>query len=183
MTRPFKAFVLVVVGSALLAPAWAARERATSVSPERAWGHYDPRAERIDELSLHAVLAYEQARTGLDRPVEVRLSPRQRTAVETWIPGERPVRVGIKKRLNLKVDFSRDSQPFGAARRTFDGGFVWTGSLRSDGASAIRLKFADFDLPEGYQLYVYSSAGMVHGPFSGRGPGDRSSFWSPTPPA
>ncbi len=59
-----------------------------------------------------------------------------------------------------------------------DGSFVWTTSVRSSGASALRLRFTGFDLPKGAALYLDTDDGQAHGPYRGKGPHDSGEFWS-----
>lgn len=74
--------------------------------------------------------------------------------------------VGGAARLS-KRSAARD---FGALRSRRDGGFVWSGVVSAPGASAVRLHFSGFDLPEGAALYVYGADGQAKGPYTGRGP-------------
>jgi hypothetical protein len=57
-------------------------------------------------------------------------------------------------------------------------GYVWTGGVTSDGAGALRLNFSNTILPRSARVFVYSSQGEVHGPYTA----DEmtASFWSNT---
>ncbi len=72
----------------------------------------------------------------------------------------------------------RDTSSLGQAARRADGSFVWTTSVRSAGASALRLRFTGFDLPKGAALYIYNDDGQAHGPYRGQGPHGSGEFWS-----
>jgi lysyl endopeptidase len=61
-----------------------------------------------------------------------------------------------------------------------DGGVAWSGVVRSPGASALRLHFSSFELPEGAELYVYGPERQAFGPYTGRGPIDDGALWTNT---
>jgi len=149
----------------------------TEVMPQPAWGVRDVAAERAFELGLHSSLVAKQTLPGLAEPFEIRLGKRALERLEMRIPGERPIRVGAKKRLDLS--FAGGATPFGAARSSA-GRTVWTGVIHSAGASALRFQFTGFDLPAGYELYLYSDEGQVRGPYTKRGPAGSGTFWSHT---
>ena len=46
------------------------------------------------------------------------------------------------------------------------GGMVWTGTFRSEGANAVRLRLDNVDLPVGSELYVFGEYGHVFGPYT-----------------
>lgn len=60
-----------------------------------------------------------------------------------------------------------------------DGRRVWHLRLASPDAEQLRLYFEDFDATGG-SLWLYSDTGEPEGPFTGRGPLDDGTFWSPT---
>ena len=57
---------------------------------------------------------------------------------------------------------------------------VWTTSIQSEDATALRIHFTNVDLPKGAALYVYNDAGQAHGPYTGQGPNGDGDFWSHT---
>jgi hypothetical protein len=86
------------------------------------------------------------------------------------------LRVGLVKPVGAKFSFrSLDS-----LTRTADGGFVWTGAVESRGATALRLHFANFNLPDNSALYIYGLNGDAFGPYTGRGYTNSGEFWSHT---
>lgn len=179
MTRRTTA-VFSLVGLALLAfpLAGEAREPALSAPPERPAESYDPATVAAIELFVHSKLLGEQVSAGLAEPIEIELGAARLRKLAETTPGERPLRVGAKKKLGVKLDLAAPA--FGAKRADRDGTTVWTGVVRSDAASAIRLEFTDFDLPRGHELYLYSADGQVRGPYTGRGPLGKGTFWSHT---
>ncbi len=79
------------------------------------------------------------------------------------------VRVGVSKSINLSL---------GQAKTTQAGGLVWTAAVESPKATALRVHFVDFNLPENAELYVYNLDGQAFGPYTGRGPNQDGDFWS-----
>jgi V8-like Glu-specific endopeptidase len=86
------------------------------------------------------------------------------------------LRVGLVKPVGVQLSFpSLDS-----FTRTADGGFVWTGAVTSPGATALRLHFTNFDLPDNTALYVYGLNAEAFGPYTGLGYTNSGEFWSHT---
>lgn len=105
-------------------------------------------------------------------------------------PGERKVRVGVEKPVDMQVAFSdlRPNEltqtpralPHGAIRGDGRGGFHWTGIIEASDAAALRLRFVNFSLPNNAELYLYNEQGVVVGPYTRRGPNGDGEFWSHT---
>jgi lysyl endopeptidase len=129
-------------------------------------------------------LAYEMARlhawlssTGASAkvtPITVELTAAERTQVGHEGDGvvrssERRLQVGIAKPIGLGVDLGRaNGVGQGVLERTADG-LTWTIELSSPGAAALRVGFADMNLPPDAALYVYNADGEAHGPYGGTG--------------
>lgn len=121
--------------------------------------------------------------------LEVVVTPDERSRVRPDAAMERKMRVGVVRELSVPMSFAKPHlapqhqmlhDSFGALRGNADGSFTWAGLVRSPEAAAVRVHFTDFDLPEGAELYVYSSNGMAFGPYTGRGPNGTGEFWSNT---
>ena len=139
---------------------------------------------------LHAWLVGRQIESGLEIPLIVDV------AAEEW--RERPngssrnsrIKVGVAKPVGVDFDFPetakslrsfrRSAVPYGALKSRGGGGYVWTAAVRSEGARALRIRFTDFELPAGAELYVYNQTGQAFGPYTGLGPLDEGEFWSHT---
>ena len=131
------------------------------------------RAEEMRALQQH--LAAARPSQAQQAPVTVDLTPTERQRINnTAGKAEMKYLVGVAKPLRLGVDFSAASSSanvnVGAARGTRDGGFVWTASVKVEGATALRLHLTGVDLPHGAEMYVYNLAGHAFGPYTGRGP-------------
>jgi V8-like Glu-specific endopeptidase len=86
------------------------------------------------------------------------------------------LRVGMVKSVGERISFpSLDS-----LTRTADGGFVWTAMVESRGATALRLHFTNFNLPDNAFVYVYGVNGDAFGPYGGQGHTQTGDFWSHT---
>ncbi|UCH93403.1 MAG: trypsin-like peptidase domain-containing protein, partial [Candidatus Aminicenantes bacterium] len=84
--------------------------------------------------------------------------------------------VGLVKPVGEKISFpSLDS-----LTRTADGGFVWTGTVESPGATALRLHFTNFFLPDNTAIYIYGLNGDAFGPYMYNGHTNSGDFWSHT---
>jgi hypothetical protein len=60
------------------------------------------------------------------------------------------------------------------------GSVTWSTVIHSPGATALRLRLADFDLPPGAELFLYSDHGDILGPYTAIGPDGDGDFWSHT---
>lgn len=69
---------------------------------------------------------------------------------------------------------------YGALQATSDGGYVYSVELSSPGAVGLRVQFANFNMPAGAAMFLYTDEGQVFGPYSGRGPLGSGSFESNT---
>ncbi|HUU02455.1 MAG TPA: MopE-related protein [Myxococcota bacterium] len=70
--------------------------------------------------------------------------------------------------------------PVGAVRLARDGGFVWSTSVSSSGAKAIRLHLAGMSLPESAELFIFGSGSDAFGPYTAKGPAGSGEFWAPS---
>lgn len=141
----------------------------------------DRDAAKRERDGLYAWLVAEQVGEGVARPLDVQLTGDELAAL-----GERAcegcsgapsrLRVGLVVRVSAAVGPGAAS--WGAARAADDGGMVWSAAVRSEGASGLRLRFTDFHLPPGSELYLFSDRGEVAGPYVLDGPGGSGDFWS-----
>lgn len=87
----------------------------------------------------------------------------------------RRIMVGIPREASI----SPSHQGTWSAVNVQDNARVWALSLSSKGATAVRIHFQDFNLPDGAKLYLYSTAAPDDVEvFEGKGPRDRGDFWS-----
>jgi len=92
----------------------------------------------------------------------------------------RRVLVGIDRVVDVEVDLSLGGSALqiGGTTTTADQTLVWTATLRSEGARAVRAHLTDIALPEGAALYVYGVRGEAFGPYTGSGPFDAGEMWT-----
>jgi len=98
------------------------------------------------------------------------------------------LRVGLVKGVGAGVNFAGLNQRAlrkghwgpGSVQSARDGGFTWTAAVESPTASALRIHFTNFLLPQNAALYIYNTDGEVFGPYTGAGPGNAGDFWSNT---
>lgn len=85
-----------------------------------------------------------------------------------------PNQVGIDRRLDLM------SSQQGRRFENPDGSKVRILVITAPGAKSLRMRFENFNLPEGDEVYAYglSSDSHVAGPYTGRGPLGSDSFWA-----
>lgn len=140
---------------------------------------------------------YDNRVAGIERGlIQVALSDAARARLEGASYGtskqgdESPVeQVGVHESVGLTVAMGRETKLHGAksARSaiggmalTGDGEPVWTTSLQSPGATALRIHFTNVDLPADAALFLYNDEGQAHGPYTGKGPRGTGDFWSHT---
>jgi hypothetical protein len=181
--------VFLVIGGVLAAGAVsAATPSTTAIGPAmeaptlRAPGVFDRAAEQHWIRNVHAWLMSEQVVGALGDPVTIRLTDEELLTVESGIctgcERSGALLAGIAKEVSAGLELERPS--FGAKSWTPDGGIVWTGAVRSPDAAGLRVHFTDFRLPPGYELYLYTEAGEVFGPYADAGPLGTGEFWSHT---
>ena len=68
----------------------------------------------------------------------------------------------------------------GLLKRGAGASVVWTQRVTSPGASAMRIHLTEFQLAAGFELYLYTRAGEVFGPYRDSGPAGNGDFWSNT---
>jgi lysyl endopeptidase len=154
---------------------------------ERAPGAFDHVAFARRQQALHARLMSEQVPGGLDAPLTIQVDPAE---LDLGVPPAPRMKVGVTRTVSTVVDFgdlasgsipvAPQARGLGAVRGTARGGFVWTGAIRSEDASALRVRFTNFFLPDGAELYLYNPSGEVRGPYTGSGPSGDGTFWSHT---
>ncbi len=164
-------------------------EGARRASMERSPGERD-RAGRLAAMAALAErLAADAASGAAARALVVEVDA---AALEEVLRGggERRYRVGVSQPVAQEISLAplagRDLRrfvvglPVGSVRGDADGGYVWTGVVRSPGASALRLRLTEVDLPAGAELYVYNELGQAFGPYLGRGPLGEREIWTHT---
>jgi hypothetical protein len=179
-----KRLVFIVLAiSVIMLPATAATASVDGVREAptlRSDAALDREALETQRAQTHAWLMAERVDAGLERPLRIQLSSEELRDIEKGMLARGPeaLRVGLVKPTAVAVDLVNPER--GALKRAPDGGIVWTGVVRSDGAMALRLHFVGFALPRGTELYLYTEAGEVFGPYTGLGPSGDGDFWSHT---
>lgn len=88
--------------------------------------------------------------------------------------GGKKLMVGVNLPAKVSVNFAEIAKGIGSNTRAFgsgmvrgtgDGGYVWTSTVESIGAKAVRIHFTNVKLAPGDQLFVYSELGEVSGPY------------------
>jgi hypothetical protein len=128
--------------------------------------------------SLHQQLVERQVAGAEARGLTVRIPAADAERINRPAPADGRLLVGTALTVGMSIDLGGTSRlsertaapELGALRSRQDGGFVWSGVVSAPGASAVRLHFSGFDLPEGAALYVYGADGQAKGPYTGRGP-------------
>ena len=167
----------LVLGVALLTamPLYAAGPPVKrAAEPETVVDDGPPAAEQTAEL--HRSLKSRELASGLDRALEVKLTPEEQAIADTR-SSEGRLRVGIQKGLGSVLRMN-GALAFGDFAAEPDGTVVWSGRVAAPGASALRLHFSPFHLPESAELFVYSADGQAFGPYTGRGPIDDGDVWT-----
>ena len=165
-------------------------KRATQKSAEHSNSVFNREEALQKRKQIHDWLVTESVHQGLRSPISVTASDQEKAEIDQADRRDSPARVGLTKsvsklfsfddlkssRINKRV-LKRDS---GAMVATDDGGYVFTASVHSPDATAMRLQFKGFRLAENTALYLYTEYGEVFGPYQGRGFHDDGEFWSHT---
>ncbi len=188
--RTFAARVWIACALLGLAAATASANPGASKAAEYASVAFDKAAALEQRAATHAWLMSEGVQRGQGAPISASISAEEMAAIDNASRNISPERVGLTKALSVSVDFSDIapgrlaggplSRPHGALAGTPDGGYVYTATLASAGATALRVHFAGFWLPEDAAVYLYTENGQVFGPYTGRGPLGDGEFWSHT---
>jgi V8-like Glu-specific endopeptidase len=179
---PWIAMAVVAIAMLAAAPSEAASAAISQANPRAdavvVTHPVDSTARKAAVRSLHQQLVDREVAAAEARALEVEIpadtaariggpTPASgRMLVGAALPVRQPIDLGGARRLAERISV----REFGALRGSREGGFVWSGVVTAPGASAMRLHFSGFDLPEGAALYVYGADGQAAGPYTGRGP-------------
>lgn len=189
MKSSWRVCVLGLLGLAAVCQLAAAAPAAQAFT-ERSPGHFDAAAYTLEMQLLNSGLVAEGVPAAMRAPIAVKVTQAELDDLEAGAFVERRVRVGLTKDVGVAVDFAdlgtglqtrvAQLRPFGAVQGSPAAGFVWTGVVRSEKATALRLHFTELNLPEGVELFVYNLAGDAFGPYTGKGPMGTGELWSHT---
>jgi len=162
---------------------------AATSPPQPADADAEARAHAQERARFDRILV---ERSGLVVPAAtpLALSAQQRVGIDGAVGREDRPKIGEAIDVGQAVDFAGADVahlPHGGAAlsrgvlgRADGGAFVWETALESAGAKALRVEFTDVALADGVQLFVYNEDGQVWGPFTGPGPDQAGTFWSPS---
>jgi V8-like Glu-specific endopeptidase len=188
-------FIVIILAACLLLTSVAQAQgqsgsRVTQKSAEHSNSVFNREEALRERKSVHDWLVRESVGEGLAAPIVVRASVQEKDEIDQANRNESPFRVGLTKAVSRSISFGdlrssrinrnvlkRDN---GAMVATDDGGYVFTVSVNSPDASAMRLQFRGFRLADNAALYLYTEDGQVFGPYSGRGLHKDGEFWSHT---
>lgn len=111
-------------------------------------------------------------------PLDVDALLREDEAAELG-PDKAPKRIGVVRSLPSSIVLEGSGAGLGSWRVLADGRRLWAITLRSPGAIALRVHFAELAVPKGGQVVVYNSAypSEAYGPYTERYPGDEG-LWA-----
>ena len=184
----------VIIGLTGIATATPPTYLPGSRGAEKAAEHSNKAFDREEALhrrrEVHAWLMSETVTQGLGAPISATISEDEKLEIDHASRLAVPERVGVTRSLSIAVSFGDVNlshlngrtlaRPNGAMSRTDDGGYVYTTTLSSPEATAVRVHFTGFRLPTNAGLYLFAEDGQVFGPYSGRGPHGDGEFWSHT---
>ncbi len=105
-----------------------------------------------------------------DEPTPLRIGLVKPVVPQAHVAGLDPDQ-GLKNRRGLAG---------GEIRVLDDGTYSWARTIASPGAGGIRVHLRGVDLPEGAQLYFFSEAGEIYGPYVGAGLNGNGEMWTDT---
>ncbi len=163
------------------------------VEPERAVLGVSAEETAARQARLHEWLTSEQPRGTLDARLTVEVTRQELEDLARPAPrgsGPAPQKIGLVKAVSptFVVDGLAPGRfggrvSGGVFQRTADGGFVWSMTVASPGARAIRVGLNRFSIPDDADLYVYTTGGDVRGPYQRRGPEGNGAFWTNSVPS
>ncbi len=166
----------------------APQRRVTRVGPERSVTGVTLKERARVQAELHALLTAETPKGVQDSVVKVELTQQDRADLAAPWENGTPLRIGVVKAITgISVSgmpvrgqvFKRGEKvTLGVREDTADGGFVWAMTVTSPGAQAIRVRFANFSLPKGAEMFFFSLDGEAHGPYVGTGRNGTGEFWT-----
>jgi V8-like Glu-specific endopeptidase len=143
------------------------RSAATVFAPDG----FDPAVAKAQRVQLHKRLVGARAESSLFDLGPLSAQEAALLAGKHRIDSRRLL-VGIARPVEAVVDLTPQAGPvssIGAVRTLFDGTLVWSATFRSPGATAMRARLDEIDLPEGANLYVYGKSSEAFGPYTGIG--------------
>jgi hypothetical protein len=174
----FLVFALFVTGSG-----FASQGEIVEVAGLRPTAEFDRAAYLEEQQRLLSWLVESEVEAGFTSPIAIKLTNQELTEIERgYCEGCQAAAEGLLAGMVKPVDvsFDLDRQTHGASTTLADGTLIWTAAIHSDQAAALRVHFSDFSLPDGFEVWLYSTAGDVRGPYTGRGPNGSGEFWSHT---
>lgn len=189
--RKLSSLLIAALLAVLMAPAAGAQlpdELAvTRAATVRSPGVFDLQAKFQAQLDLQLRLAAQAASRAFDAPLTLDVGVERLLELEQGEPFHRRLKVGVVEPAGRTVALTgAGAGRFGVAPVSFGAvqdlgtGSVWTGVVRAEGATGLRLHFTGIDLPAGAELYLYNLAGEAHGPYLGRGPLGNGELWAHT---
>jgi hypothetical protein len=169
-------------------------DKIVSVSSEMSQSGPTVAELQVARANLHRVLINERVTLAELAPVTVQVTEQELLDLAQQDMNERevfpgPKLVGMVKPVFAAIDLapvqieSLTNQAklldLGAIRAV-DDGFVYTTTVRSEGAESVRVHISDLSLPANVELYVFNQDGDAHGPYVGMGPNDTGEFWTPS---
>ncbi len=166
----------------------AALQSSTSVGSEVVRGTAPAATELAQRQQALSQWLVDRAGALSSAPAVVELPEEERQRLAEAVPAQGRLRVGSVLSVGLKIHATGSGSegadvgqelPFGWLRS--DGQeHVWTGIVRSPGATGLRLHLGNVRLPPAAELYVYSTRGEAFGPYTGRGPNQDGEVWTHT---
>jgi Trypsin-like peptidase domain len=178
---PTSSLPLVVAAVVVLvASSYTSAKRPTvRVAPEVSVGGVAQKAFVSRQARLLAELTALVPDRALKAPVLAPITPSDRKSLQLPAPnGDGPLRIGVVKPL-AGVEVRRGQlDKLGTMVKTATGGFVWTLSVMSADAQAIRVKFENFSLPKNVEMYFFGVGTVVDGPYADTGRNGNGEFWT-----
>ncbi|MEM7355955.1 MAG: trypsin-like peptidase domain-containing protein, partial [Acidobacteriota bacterium] len=155
---------------------------------ERVPGAYDGELKAFEAHALsQELLAAEDLHKGRPVGFEIELDQAEAERLANAPTSSGRLLVGLTKKVGAAVAFTGRERFAKAARAHANGllrvssdGFFWSTTVHAKGATATRLHFTEVALPDGVELFIYSTAGEAFGPYTGKGVLGTGDFWSHT---
>ena len=148
------------------------------VGPEVAAGGQTAEQFVAEQTNLLTELITQMPDGAMNKPVRVGITQADRDDLAAPAAnGAAPLRIGVVKAVSGVEVVRGQAFKHGVTEETEDG-FVWSTSVTSPDAQAIRVQFRNFSLPTNVEMYFFGEDTIVDGPYTGAGRNGTGDFWT-----
>jgi len=192
-TQFFRPIAVCIIATALLSGG-AFGQAATIVDPHQSLGQWNPDQALEEEQRKFSELVYDVDKLRDEHVLSFPLTTDEHDRMaddpecEDCDEANVLMPLGVNIETDIPIDFRGvrldnldvigRTESFGLMRLVDDGRLVWTSAVHSDYAGALRMRFADVELAESMEMYVYTREQEVYGPYTYRDINESGDIWT-----